>query len=88
MKIFIIWILDLDMEERKRIHLKLEIKENYIGLELIRKPRRTVRDLFFDVNLKYGIKPSIEAIHRVLKTKERVLENTKYPRKLGINKND
>ena len=52
------------MEERKRNHLTLEIK-NYIVLEKIRKPRRTVRDLVHDLNLKYEIKPSIGAIHNV-----------------------
>ena len=38
-------------------------------MEKIRKPRRTVRDLIFDVDLKYGIKTSIGALHRVLKAK-------------------
>ena len=59
------------MEERKRNYLTIEIK-NCIVLEKIRKPRRTVRDLVSDVNLKYGIKASIGAIHRVLKAKERI----------------
>ena len=42
---------ELNMEERKRNHLTLEIKNNIV-LEKIRKPRRTVRDLIFHVNLK------------------------------------
>ena len=71
------------MEERKRNHLTLEIK-NHIVLEKVRKPRRTVRDLIFDVNLKYGIKTSIRAIHRVLKFKEEILENTKDATKFGL----
>ena len=73
------------MEERKRNHLTLEIK-NYIVLEKIRKPRRTVRDLVHDVNLKYGIKPSIGAIHNVLKSKENILENMKDATKFRLNR--
>ena len=73
------------MEERKRNHLTLEIKK-YIVLEKIRKPRRTVRDLVHDVNLKYGIKPSIGAIHNVLKSKENILENMKDATKFGLNR--
>ena len=48
--------------------MTLEIK-NIIVSEKIRKPRRTVRHLVFDVNLKYGIKTLIGAIYRVLKAK-------------------
>ena len=58
------------------------LKKNYIVLEKVRKPRRTVRD----VNLKYSIKTSVGAIHRVLKSKEKVLENTKDVTKFGLNK--
>ena len=43
-----------------------------------------MRDLIFDVNLKYGIKTSIRAIHRVLKFKEEILENTKDATKFGL----
>ena len=73
------------MEERKRNHLSLEIKNNIV-LEKIRKPRITVRDLVHDVNLKYGIKPSIGLIHNVLKSKENILENMKDATKFGLNR--
>ena len=71
------------MKERKRNHLTLEIKK-YIVLKKIRKPRKTVRDLVSDVYLNCGIKASIGAIHRVLKLKEEILENTKDATKFGL----
>ena len=62
------------MVEKKRNHLTLEVK-HYIIKEKARKPRKTVRDLVFDVSSKYGVKTSRGTIHRVLKAKEKILEN-------------
>ena len=62
------------MDEKKRNHLTLEIK-HFIIEEKARKPRKTVRDLVFDVSSKYGVKTSRGTIHRVLKAKEKILEN-------------
>ena len=53
-------------------------------MEKSRKPRKIVRDLVSDVYVKYGIKESIGAIHRVLKLNEEILENTKDATKFGL----
>ena len=45
-------------------------------MEKIPKPRRTVRELIFDINFEYGIKTSIGAIYRVLKAMEELNLNS------------
>ena len=52
------------MEEKKRNHLTLEVKY-FIVQEEARKPRKSITDFIYAVNIKYGIKSSEGTIHRV-----------------------
>lgn len=71
------------MEENKPNHLRLEAK-HFIVQKKVRKPRKTISDLIFEVSTKYGVKTLTGTLHRVLKAKEKILENFVHETKLRL----